>query len=140
MSIKQRIEQLISKVNLTYIVRLLATLLIVVVLIGFLAGIVKTFIDLKLFLDGTIDQGLKQLLINVLTLLAVIEVLRTALSYLKDGRVRVTYIVDTVLIIMLNEVLTFWYSGDHTMVFPLIALLLTLILIRILCIKYSPNI
>ncbi len=136
---KHAVEKTIAKLNLTYVIRLLASLLIVAVLLGFLAGIVKTFIDLQLFVHQPLDVGIKQMLINVLTLLAVIEVLRTALSYLKDGRVHVTYIVDTVLIVMLNEVLTFWYTGDHITYIPLVALLLTLIVIRILCIKFSPN-
>lgn len=129
----------LSTKNFIPVIRFLASLLIFVVLIGFLGGIVKTFFDLKLLLSQSLEVALQQMLVNVLNLLAVIEVLKTALSYLTDGRVRVTYIVDTVLIVMLNEIIVFWFKGDHTMFVPLVAVLATLIAIRILAIKFSPD-
>jgi len=43
------------------------------------------------------------------TVLAVVEVLRTALAYFTEGRVKVTYIIDTVIVTVLTEVMAFWY-------------------------------
>ncbi len=121
------------------VVKMLASLLIFIVLIGFIVGTVKTFIDLQVLFKSSVEEGLKVMLLNVLNLLAVIEVLKTGLSYIKDGRVRVTYIVDTVLIVMLTEVLSFWYKGDYSHYVALIAILLTLIAIRVLAIRFSPR-
>lgn len=74
-------------------------------------------------------------------LLALIEVLRIAMSYLHDGRVRIRYIVDTVLIVLLNEVVSIWFKGNlnfQTLIM-LISLLLTLMVIRVLAIQFSPK-
>jgi len=125
--------------SLRRVVKMLASVLIGVVVIGFLLGTGRTILDLRIFFVGTVDRALNQLLLNVLNLLAVIEVLKTCLGYLKDGRVHVTYIVDTVLIVMLTEVLSFWYKGDYSHYFALISILVTLIAIRVLAIRYSPQ-
>lgn len=119
---------------------ILLRLLIFVVLLGFLGGVIKTLVDLELLLKTSVENALRELLLNVLTLLAVIEVVKTALSYLSDGRVRVTYIVDTVLIVMLNEVISSWFKsvGIETWI-PLVLVLMTLIIVRVLAIKFSPD-
>ncbi len=119
---------------------ILLRLLIFVVLIGLFAGIVKTFVDLQMIFSTSVEESLRQLLLNVITLLAVVEVIRTALNYLTDGRVRVTYIVDTVLIVMLNEVLSLWFKGPSLeSVLLLLPLIGILIVVRLLAIKYSPD-
>ncbi len=139
MAFKENFDKILNANNFTRIVKILATLLISVVLVGFLLGIIKTFLDLQLLIKSTIEIGLKQMLLNVLILLAVIEVLKTGLSYITEGRVRVTFIVDTVLIVMLNEVIAFWFKGEHSNYIPLVVVLFTLIIIRILAIKFSPD-
>ena len=121
-------------------VRLLLRLLIAVVLVGFLGGIVKTFLDLGLLFHASVEDAFRQILIDVLILLAVVEVVKTALSYLSDGRVIVTYIIDTVLIVMFNELLTLWFkNGDSNRIIILLVILLALILMRILAIRFSPG-
>jgi hypothetical protein len=41
---------------------------------------------------------------------AIVEVLRTALAYFSEGRVKVTYIIDTVIVTILTEEMAFWYK------------------------------
>ncbi|SRR5258708_9936144 len=82
-------------ISFSDIVPFLLQLLIFVVLLGFFGGIVKTFLDLGLLFHQNLEITLRQLLFNVITLLAVVEVIRTVLSYLSDGRVHVTFVVDT---------------------------------------------
>lgn len=119
---------------------MLLRFLIIVALMGFFIGSVKTLLDLQLFLKEETDTVLRHLLLNVIVLLAVIEVVKTSLNYLTYGRVRVTYIVDTVLIVMLNEVISIWYKG---ITFPLLGALLLIIfvlmVIRIFAIRFSPD-
>ena len=75
----------------------------------------------------------------ILTLLAVVEVLKTTLTYCSDGRVRVTFIVDTVLVVMLTEVISRWFTGGDWRQFAILGgILITLGLIRILAVRYSP--
>jgi hypothetical protein len=49
----------------------------------------------------------------ILSLLTVVEVVKTTFTYCPDGRVRVTFIMDSVLVVMFTEVISRWFtSGD----------------------------
>ncbi len=124
------------------ITSLLLGVLIIVLFLGIFGGIVKTFIDLKLLLSQNVEISLRQTLVNTLVIFALVELLRTALNYLAEGRVRVTFIIDTVLIIMLNEVISFWFRGNKNIMSFAILLITILVLMgsRILAIRYSPEI
>ncbi len=137
---KKTILQKILTLSLSELLTQLLRLLVIVALLGIFGGIVKTLLDLELLLHDHVEEALRQLLLNVITLLAVVEVVRTGLNYLKDGRVRVTFIVDTVLIVMLNEILSTWFKGvSLETTIALLLILLVLIFIRILAIKFSPT-
>lgn len=115
------------------------SLLIVTILVGLAGGVVKTFIGLGLLLTADIDLGLRHLIVNTLMLLAVVEVLKTTLAYFSEGRVRVTFIVDTVLVVMLTEVISQWFTGGDWQKLAILAvILLTLGLIRVLAVRFSP--
>lgn len=138
---RQSIVSLIfSKPLISKSISLLLRLLILVTLVGFFGGILRTLFDLRLLFDHSVEEALRQLLLNVITLLAVVEVMKTALSYLSDGRVRVTFIVDTVLIVMLNEVISSWFKGvDLNSWISLLVIILILIIVRIFAIRFSPD-
>src|ERR1035437_6419813 len=90
--------------------RALLSLLIVAILLAIMAGVVYTFYDLRLILTLPFHTAFKAILVDILTVLAMVEILRTALAYFSEGRVKVTYIIDTVMVTMLTEVLAFWYK------------------------------
>ncbi len=115
------------------------SLLIVTILVGLAGGVIKTFIGLRLLLTADIDLGLRHLIVNTLMLLAVVEVLKTTLAYFSEGRVRVTFIVDTVLVVMLTEVISQWFTGGDWQKLAILAvILMTLGLIRVLAVRFSP--
>lgn len=123
------------------IIRSLLSLLIFLILTAFLIGIVKIFLDFSHIFEQNIEVFVRQIIVDSVMLLALIEVLRIAMSYLHDGRVRIRYIVDTVLIVLLNEVVSIWFKGNlnfQTLIM-LISLLLTLMVIRVLAIQFSPK-
>jgi len=114
--------------------------LIVVILLAILAGIGCTLYDLRLVLGGDFHAAFKTVLVDMLTVLAIVEVLRTALSYFTEGRVKVTYIIDTVIVTVLTEVMAFWYREmDWQEVAMVIALVLSLACIRIIAVRFSPR-
>src|SRR6266704_2724179 len=86
------------------------SLLIVAILLAILAGIGWTFYDLRLIFLHDFHGAFRTILIDVLTVMAIVEVLRTALAYFSEGRVKVTYIIDTVMVTVLTEVMAFWYN------------------------------
>lgn len=120
--------------------RVLLSLLIIVIMLAILAGIACTLYDLRLVLKGDYHSAFKTILVDMLTVLAVVEILRTALAYFTEGRVKVTYIIDTVIVTVLTEVMAFWYRDmDWEGIAMVIALVLSLACIRIIAVRFSPR-
>lgn len=122
------------------VARALLSLLIVAILVAILAGVVYTFYDLRLILTMPFHGAFKTILVDILTVLAIVEILRTALAYFSEGRVKVTYIIDTVMVTVLTEVMAFWYKDIHWQQLAMVILLtLSLALIRVVAVRYSPR-
>jgi len=116
------------------------SLLMGVLLLSLLAGVAKMAWDLRLFWAGELEVALRRIIIDALIVLAVVEVFRTVLAYFTEGRVKVTFIVDAVLVVMLTEVISLWFKGGTWEAFGSIAvLILTLGVMRIMAIRYSPT-
>lgn len=120
--------------------RILLSLLIAAILAAILAGIGWTFWDLRLVLGPEAHGAFKAILVDVLTVLAMVEVLRTALAYFTVGRVKVTYIIDTVIVTVLTEIMAFWYRDMAWQKLAMVlALVVSLALVRIAAVRYSPR-
>jgi len=120
--------------------RVVLSLLIVAILMAILAGIGCTFYDLRLVFQQGFHAAFKTILVDMLTVLAIVEVLRTALAYFTEGRVKVTYIIDTVMVTVLTEVMAFWYKEMQWQELAMIILLvLSLACIRIIAVRFSPH-
>lgn len=120
--------------------RALLSMLIGAILLATLAGIVYTFYDLRLIFLQEFHRAFKAILVDVLTVLAMVEILRTALAYFSEGRVKVTYIIDTVMVTVLTEVMAFWYRDmDWQKLAMVIILVVSLAVVRIIAVRYSPR-
>jgi uncharacterized membrane protein (DUF373 family) len=120
--------------------RSLLSLFISTVFLAVLAGTAWTFYDLRLIFVLGLHDAFKSILIDMLTVLALVEILRTALAYLSEGRVKVTYIIDTVIVTVLTEAMAFWYREmDWDRLGMVITLVLSLACIRIVAVRFSPR-
>ena len=120
--------------------RVLLSLLILAIFCAILIGIGYTFYDLRLVLQAEFHDFFRRILVDALTVLAMVEVLRTALAYFTEGRVKVTYIIDTVIVTLLTEVMAFWYREmEWEQVAMVICLVLSLAGVRIIAVRYSPR-
>ncbi len=120
--------------------RALLSLLIGAILVAILAGTVYTWYDMRLIFRTDFLGAFKTILVDILTVLALVEVLRTALAYFSEGRVKVTYIIDTVIVTVLTEVMSFWYKEmEWDEIAMVIALVLSLAGIRIVTVRFSPR-
>jgi uncharacterized membrane protein (DUF373 family) len=73
-------------------------------------------------------------------LLALVEVFKTTVTYFREGRVKVTFIVDTILVVMLTEVISQWFKGgDWQALTALLAILLVLSVVRVIAVRWSPT-
>ena len=132
------LDEKISQVFL-YAVKAALCLLLLVVLAAILWATVKTVTDLMYAPALSIHDGMKHVMINSLTILALLEIFMTALAYFKEKRVKVTYIIDTVLVVILTEIMAFWFKEMELLRIVLfIALVLSLMAARILAIRFSP--
>ena len=114
--------------------------LILTILLALTGGVIKTFLDLRLLLHNPVEVALRQIIIDTLILLAVVEVFKTTLTYFSEGRVKVTFIVDTILVVMLTEVISEWFKGVHVEQFAVLGvILLALAAIRVLAVRFSPT-
>lgn len=116
------------------------SLLIITILLALAGGVVRTFLDLQLLLSSPVEVALRHILIETLMLLAVVEVLKTTLTYFSEGRVKVTFIVDTILVVMLTEVISQWFKGGHWSELAVLAsILLVLGVMRVVAVRCSPR-
>lgn len=77
---------------------------------------------------------------DTLIILAIVEVFKTTLTYFSEGRVKVTFIVDTILVVMLTEIISKWFTGaDLSQWMILGRILIILGIIRIVAVQWSPT-
>lgn len=120
-------------------IKFVLSFLILTILLALTGGVIKTLLDLKLLLHNPVEVALRQIIIDTLLLLAVVEVFKTTLTYFSEGRVKVTFIVDTILVVMLTEVISEWFKGIHVEQFTILGVILVaLAVIRVLAVRFSP--
>jgi len=116
------------------------SLVVVAIFVMILAGTAYTVYDFRLIFSEPFHEAFRTILIDILTVLAIMEILRTALAYYSYGRVKVTYIIDAVLVTTLTEIMAFWYRDiEWQKLFMALALVLSLALVRIIAIRFSPE-
>jgi uncharacterized membrane protein (DUF373 family) len=122
------------------LVRLLTGMLIVTLCLWMLAGVVDMVLGLREILAAGWASIAEHAIIKGLIMLALLEVIRTLQAYLKLGRVRVTFILDTALVVLIGELMGLWFkeysSGKVFLGTGVIAILVAL---RIVTNKFSPE-
>ncbi len=121
------------------LLRLLAGALIFVLCLWILAGIIHMAMELdQLFYLGWVEVS-ERVISESLIILALLEVIRTLQAYLRLGRIRVTFILDTVLVVLIGELMGLWFhhysAGKVVLGLAVISLL---VLLRIVTAKFSP--
>lgn len=119
-------------------IRFMLNALVVIISLALIVGVVKAGVDLYNSIHKPLETVLQQILLDVVFIVALVEITITILGYLKDGAVHVRYIVDTILIIMLNEVVTIWFKGaDLKDAIGISVVLLALAAVRVSTIRWS---
>ncbi|MFQ5432982.1 MAG: phosphate-starvation-inducible PsiE family protein [Nitrospinota bacterium] len=120
--------------------KLILSLLILSLLVVMSWIVLKSIIVLTDYWGSGIHEISKVVMVNVLMILALLEVYKTTLTYYTEGRVKVTYIIDTVLVVVLTEIMAFWFKEiEVPRLLMTIALVFALIIVRILAIRFSPD-
>jgi uncharacterized membrane protein (DUF373 family) len=122
------------------LVRTLTGLLIVTLCLWMLAGVVHTLWGLRELFTGGWTALAEHMIVNALIMLALLEVIRTLQAYLKLGRVRVTFILDTALVVLIGELMGLWfreYAPEKVLLG--VGVIIALVALRIVTAKFSPE-
>lgn len=142
MDLRVRYQRLFDKVTVFFstLIRFMLNALVLIISVALVAGVIKAGIYLFTHLDAPLEELMRHMLLDIVYIVALIEITLVILGYLKDGAVHVRYIVDTVLIIMLNKVVSFWFEGGSLQeAIGLSILILSLAIIRITTIRWGPD-
>ena len=121
-------------------IKVVLSLLIITILLGLTGGVFRIFLNLQTLFSHPIEQALRHLIVDTLIILAIVEVFKTTLTYFSEGRVRVTFIVDTILVVMLTEIISKWFSETPASQWlTLGGILVVLGMIRIVAVQWSPT-
>lgn len=121
-------------------IKIVLSLLIITILLGLTGGVFRIFLNLQTLFHHPIEQALRHLIVDTLIILAIVEVFKTTLTYFSEGRVKVTFIVDTILVVMLTEIISKWFTqADITQWITLGGILVVLGIIRIVAVQWSPT-
>lgn len=121
-------------------IRILIGALIIVLCLWLLAGGIEMTLSLSMAFMGNWVTAAEHTIINALVLLALLEVIRTLQAYLKLGRVRVTFILDTALVVLIGELMGLWfreYAPEKVLLG--LGVIVALVVLRIVTARFSPE-
>ena len=121
-------------------IRIIINVLLVLICIALVFGVFKAGYDLFTNIGTPVDKLQPQLLVDTVFIVALVEISLLLMAYLKEGYVHVRYIVDTILIIMLNEFVVVWF--DHPTLEKMIGLSIivaVLLVARFTVVRFSPS-
>jgi len=86
------------------------------------------------------SHGAEKMIKDIVIILASLELIRVFQSYLSIGRVRVTFILDVALVVLIGELISLWYQEKdiHEVVIS-IFVITALVILRIVTTRFSPD-
>lgn len=104
------------------------------------AGVLNLLLNLSDIFKNGWTQIAEHIIVDIVLILAMLELIRILQSYLSLGRVKVTFILDVALVVLIGELIGLWYKEYTFVEVGLhIAVITVLILLRIVSIRFSPN-
>jgi len=121
-------------------IKLLVSLVMLTVYAWIIAGVAALFQELYHTALSTWMHGAEIMIKDVVIILAALELIRTLQSYLKLGRVKITFILDAALVVLIGELMSLWLR-DYTIpeVMITIGVISFLTMLRVLMVRFSPR-
>ena len=122
------------------VVGLLAGILMIAIYCWITVGLIELMLSLyHAYIDGW-AHGAEQMIKDVVIILASLELIRVLQSYLTIGRVKVTFIIDVALVVLIGELISFWYRDfDLTAILLSVFVITVLVVLRVATSRYSPD-
>lgn len=118
------------------------TIILYLLLVALIAGMLRTLLYIRFVTTASLEDSFQQIVSSVLTLFIVIEFFKTFADYSKHERIKLTYITDATILIVMREITVGIYSHSfgYQMILALSALTMVLGLLRVVAVRYSPEI
>ncbi|WP_440953328.1 phosphate-starvation-inducible PsiE family protein [Methanococcoides sp. FTZ1] len=119
----------------------ITTLFLYLLLLTLVVGMAKTLLDLRFTVFTTLDVGFNHMVSSVLTIFILIDLFNTFVDYHEHDRIKLTYVTDATILIVMCEIAVGMYAKEFEaiFIFSLAALILVLGIVRVLAISYSPE-
>jgi len=93
-------------------VKLAFNITIITLIIGLFVGIFRTISELGLTItEATVRLGFKELVINVLSLIVVLELIRAFIDFFEHERVRVDILLEVLIAFVIREFMLHLFEG-----------------------------
>lgn len=120
---------------------LVTIIILYILLLALLVGVINILLDIKSILLGTLGGGFGQIVSSVLTIFILIDLFKTFVDYREHEEIRITYVTDATILIVMREIAAGVYAQrfDYEFILGLSILLFALGIIRALDVKYPPE-
>jgi len=114
--------------------------MMIAIYLWLIAGFFQLLINLYHSIPNNWSHGSEKMIKDVVLILALFELIRVFKTYLLMGRIKVTFIIDVALVVLIGELISLWYrTYSIKEVIMNIFVVATLIILRIITSKYSPE-
>ena len=120
------------------IIDLVTIIILYILLLALIVGVINILLAIKSILFGTLGGGFGQIVSSVLTIFVLIDLFKTIVDYREHKEIRLTYVTDATVLIVMREITAGIYAQrfDYQFILGMSVLLLTLGIIRALTVKY----
>ncbi|WP_394808407.1 phosphate-starvation-inducible PsiE family protein [Nitrosomonas sp.] len=124
----------------TRAIQLIVGILMLALYLWIGTGVLSLLLHLPDILKNGWAYVAEHIIIDIVLILAVLELIRILQSYLTLGRVKVTFILDVALVVLIGELIGLWYKEYTLLEVGLhITVIAVLTLLRIVSIRFSPD-
>ncbi len=126
------------------VIRSVTFSILYILLIALIVGVLKIFASIGLVLFEVIDGNFIHIdfidiVVSVLTVFVLIDLFKTFVDYREHERIRLTYITDATILLVMREITAEIYAHkiEYEFILSISVLLLSLGVIRVIATKYS---
>ncbi|ETA68731.1 putative membrane protein [Methanolobus tindarius DSM 2278] len=116
------------------------SIILYILLLALLVGVANILFDIKSMFYGSSNGGFSQVVSGVLTIFVLIDLFKTFVDYREHEEIRITYVTDATILIVMREIAVGVYVQrfDYQFILGMSVLILTLGIIRAMAVKYPP--
>ncbi len=124
----------------SHIVGFFIGILMISIYLWMTSGIFNLLLNLYHAYPDNWSHGAEIMIKDIVTILASLELIRVFQTYLLMGRVKVTFILDVALVVLIGELISLWYREySPNEVFMSVFVISILVILRIITTKFSPD-